>query len=417
MHDLFYRLLPRCAEQISLTLVRHGVLPIPAHWRPMLPVSCELLVDELPVPEPAVGNFMEGEHATTPAPLATFVAEVPPALPKEEIGEPFLLEAPYLSFEHPWTEITIVCEGNCTRNTSSICLEGCEEPIPREELKGGKKKRKIKPSGAQLERERLDKERFEAERSLDGYMQEERRRREEQELEERRRAQQLREAEESNILSQTTYFASAIEHIFERAKPRSVYINHANLSSSSTPIMRTIPLDPPQLPITTLRHLLSCPSLVKLEIENWVLTSVNKTLLYLASPPEALLPMHILRLPLREIFNSGVALSTLSSIARLYPSLLYFQTRVVQCAGDYVRELELSTTDHGLKELSFGSKSPGPMEDMLKIAPYICFLFPHLERITAHDAHGAESWKSVHELVKMCQHVRDTDKKNVHQSA
>ena len=172
-----------------------------------------------------------------------------------------------------------------------------------------------------------------------------------------------------------------------------------------------MPLDPPELPLTTLRRLLSCPSLVKLEIENWVLASINETLLDLGSPSEPPLPMQILHLPLTECFNSGVALSALSSIAQLYPSLLEFQTRVVQCAGDFVRELELSITDHGLKELSFGGESPGPMEDMLKITPYICFLFPHLERIAACDNLNADGWKSMYGLFKMCQKVQNTEKK------
>ena len=415
MHDLIYRLLPRCVEQVSLTLVRHGVLPIPAHWLPMLPASCKLLVDELLVDRLAVNSHLQGEHATSLAPLATFVAEVPPALPREETDEPLLPEIPYHTFNDLWGDTTIICEGDRSLNTSSICPECREKRRLREEpLKGGKRKKSKRLDEAQLERERL--ERLEAQRAADQYMQEERRR-EEREFEEMCRAQQLREAEDSNILSQTTYFASAIEHVFEGTKPRSVYINHANLSSSSTSIMQTMPLDPPELPLTTLRRLLSCPSLVKLEIENWVLASINETLLDLGSPSEPPLPMQILHLPLTECFNSGVALSALSSIAQLYPSLLEFQTRVVQCAGDFVRELELSITDHGLKELSFGGESPGPMEYMLKITPYICFLFPHLERITTHYGHGAEGWKSVHELIKMCQHVRDTYKQNFHRSA
>lgn len=189
------------------------------------------------------------------------------------------------------------------------------------------------------------------------------------------------------------------------------------MMSSSTSASGTVLLDPPVLPLSTLRKLFSCPSLVMLEVEDWVLTSVNETLLELPSPSESPLLMEILRLPIEEYLNSGVALSTLPSVARLYPHLLELQTRVVQCAAALVRDLELCVTDHDLKELSFGGESPGTMDDMLKIAPYICFLFPHLERITTNDGHGAEGWKAVHELVKMCQQVRDTDKRNFYLGA
>ncbi len=387
MHDLLHDLLPRGIEHVSLTLVCNGILPIPAHWNPAASVSTELTVEADPTVE-ATENVLDA-----PAPLVSPLAELTSALPVEVVVESSFPEVPFHTFEDYWGN-TYICKGD--RSDDDICPNCTDKRRIRHELQ---QKRRSK-----LELKRVRKQRkLEQQRLLAEQV-------EKQRLEEQR----LRDAEKSNIHFQVTHFASVIERVVDDASLQSVRIDLLSPSMSGA---ETALLDPPGFPSATLCNLLACPSLTKLEIENWALTCVSDDLLNSTSPLESPPLLQILRLPLEDTLNSGVALSALSSIARLYPHLLHFQTRIVQCASPFLRELKQSVTDHGLKELAFGGESPVTMEDMLKITPYICLLFPHLEQIITHDGHDSEGWKSVHELVKMCQHVRDTDKMNFHRGA
>ncbi|KJA24854.1 hypothetical protein HYPSUDRAFT_38196 [Hypholoma sublateritium FD-334 SS-4] len=297
-------------------------------------------------------SVLGGKDNAMPEPLEPPSAGVPSALAAEEVVDGSLLpEVPYHTFKKLGRRVT--CKGDLSLDDSRICST-CQE----------------------------------------------------------KREQRLLDAEKSNLLFQITHFASTIEHILEYTSPQSVYINRADRWSSrfTTEPARLHPLE---LPPAALRKLLFCPSITKLEIKNWVLKSVNETLLNPPSTSESPLPMQILHLPFEEALHSGVALSTFHLVARLYPHLLDFQTHVIQCASANVRDLELSISNHGLKELSFSGEAPGVMEDMMEIAPYICFLFPHLERIVTYDGHDTAGWKSVYGLVKMCQKVRDTEKKHL----
>ncbi|KJA24855.1 hypothetical protein HYPSUDRAFT_449771 [Hypholoma sublateritium FD-334 SS-4] len=437
MHDLLHRLLPRGVEQILLILVRRCSLPIPAHWSPSPFVASEPAVEAEPADEAdLVAAEPAAEAAENVLDMSALPAPPSPALPAEEVDTSLVAEVPFHTYESCGR--TYVCQGH--RSWSNVeCLKCAERQIVREGLakpvnRRGKQARLWEE---QLERQRLEEQRLEEEqREVELRIEEERRQAQRRHEEERRQARRRREEEQrqvlrrleeeryqaqqlfdANILMQATHFASAIEHILEYASPQSVNINHSYLSSSSTSLAETTLVDPPELSPATLSKLLTCPSLAKLQIENWVLTSINKAFIGLTRPSESPLLMQTLRLPIEEHFNSGVALSTLPLVAWLYPRLLEFQTRVVQCAGAHVHDLELSVTDHGLTTLSIGGEAPAIVDDTLKIAPYICFLFPHLEKITTHDGHGAEGWKSIDKLVKMCQQVRDTDKRNFYLGA
>lgn len=402
MCDLLRRLLPRGIEQVSLTLVRGGFLPIPAHWNLMPPESSEPTADV----EILVESVVQIEHSADATSLAPPLTHPLLGSSEQVVDDSLIYTVPYHTFDS-WGEM-IVCPGDRAPNSHHMCPECTKKR--RLEIKKAKKKKALTQAQhqqpktkQQLEQEppeeqkRLEEQQLDAQRRLEGQQ---------------RDAQLLLDAEGesvSNILPQIAHFASVIERILEHAKPQTIHITRVDASSSA--LTPQIALSPPDLPPATLRKLLSFPGLEKLDIKDWALTSVNEALLELSNPSELPLSMQILHLPIEESLNSGVALSTLTSVSQNYPRLLDFQTRVVHNVDAY--NLEVSTTTHNLKELSLGGDAPSSVADKLTIAPYICFLFPHLECIVTHKGHDTEGWKSVHELVKMCQKVRDTHERSL----
>ncbi len=115
--------------------------------------------------------------------------------------------------------------------------------------------------------------------------------------------QERLKAQKSNIFFQATHLASTIDHFLDCASPQSVHINSADiLSSILSPGIASVLLNPPELPQSTLRRLLSCPNLMKLQVDNWILTSINEAIFDLSCTTELPLQMQIFHLPVKDPF-------------------------------------------------------------------------------------------------------------------
>jgi hypothetical protein len=166
-------------------------------------------------------------------------------------------------------------------------------------------------------------------------------------------------------------------------------------------------LNPPTLPEDMFRTMLFLPEIESLEVEGWVLDSVEGVL----SAAEQIPNLKCLLLPLGEP-NCGIFLPTLRHVAKICPKLESFQCYIDPLSP--VPEYSVPTDvglSHGLRTLSVGSSFPLPPPNKLGylIARHLYLLFPKLETIRTSEEHDGELWVTADEFVKMFQTARMDD--------
>jgi hypothetical protein len=170
-------------------------------------------------------------------------------------------------------------------------------------------------------------------------------------------------------------------------------------------------LKPATLPEDMLRTMLVLPAIESLEVEGWILDSVEGVLSAIESIPN----LKSLLLPSSEPNSgSGISLPTLRHVAKTCPKLESFQcyidplSPVPEYSSSIPTDVGLS---HGLRILSVGSFFPLPFAKKLGylIARHLYLLFPDLETIRTSGGHDAELWVDVDDFVKIFQTARMDD--------
>lgn len=163
-------------------------------------------------------------------------------------------------------------------------------------------------------------------------------------------------------------------------------------------------LDPPTLPVEIFRELLLLPAIESLEVQGWMLDSVESVFAVAKSIPN----LKSLLLPLDEK-NPGVSIPTLRRVAETCPKLESFQCRIDPLLL-IPHPIGTGALSHGLRKLSVGNSSPLPdPKGLYDIARHLYLLFPTLEEVQTFEKYNGEQWIIVDELVKMCQTARMYD--------
>jgi len=147
----------------------------------------------------------------------------------------------------------------------------------------------------------------------------------------------------------------------------------------------------------------------KLEVTNFDLDSVDSSLHRLkeAAPSK----LKILHLPF-HISTSGISLSRLRHIAQYCPQLTSFRCRFKHLSNIPTYDVP-NPLSHQLEALSVVNAEPHQEHQrLLQIAGYLDLLFPNLKLIESYQGSGynGDQWRSVLDLVKLCQAVRLADK-------
>lgn len=168
-------------------------------------------------------------------------------------------------------------------------------------------------------------------------------------------------------------------------------------------------LKPPTLPEDVFQTMLLLPAIESLEVEGWILDSVESVLSAVESIPN----LKSLLLPSSQPNSgSGISLPTLRHVAKTCPKLESFQCYIDPLSP--VPEYSIPTDvglSHGLRILSVGSFFPLPFVKKLGylIARHLYLLFPNLETIRTSGGHDAELWVDVDDFVKIFQTARMDD--------
>jgi len=147
----------------------------------------------------------------------------------------------------------------------------------------------------------------------------------------------------------------------------------------------------------------------KLELTNFDLDSVDSSLRRLKEVTPS--KLKILHLPF-HISTSGISLSRLRHIAQYCPQLTSFRCRFKHLSNIPTYDVP-DPLSHQLEVLSVVNAEPHPEHHrLLQIAGYLDILFPNLKWIESHQGTGCngDQWRSVLDLVKLCQAVRLADK-------
>ena len=166
-------------------------------------------------------------------------------------------------------------------------------------------------------------------------------------------------------------------------------------------------LEPPCLPEEMFRELLLLPAIENLEMNGWMLDSVDSVI----NVVESISNLKSLLLPLDET-NSGISLPTLRHVAETCPRLEIFQTRIEPLY--LIPEYDVPTTEalsHGLRTLSMGNSSLHmDFDDLYLIARHLYLLFPNLTTINStFPEYNAEQWSDLDRWMKVFQTARIDD--------
>ena len=161
---------------------------------------------------------------------------------------------------------------------------------------------------------------------------------------------------------------------------------------------------PTLLPFDIFEDLLLRPDMKCLEITGMGIDFMDSALHRLKEVADS--KLEILHLPVHST-ASGISLARLRHIAEACPHLKSFSCRFKHLSNIPVS----SPMSHQLKELSVtNEQAHTDQKRLLDIARYLDSTFPYLKSIKTQDGNGngnnAEQWRSIFDLVELCQNVR-----------
>jgi len=226
------------------------------------------------------------------------------------------------------------------------------------------------------------------------------------EMQKAREAQErlLKEQEQLSFDAHTVSFTELLRELCCRWKASLKTVTICQIGGSFQCL-----LQPPTFPEEMFRKMFLLPNIESLEVEGWILDSVEDIL---SAEAEPIPNLKSLRLPLAVgETNFGISLSTLRDVAKICPSLESFQCHIQYLSQ--IPEYPIPTNaglSHGLRKLSIGNSFPLPdSERLYLIARHLYLLFPKLETINTSEQHNAAQWVIVENFLKMFQTTRMDD--------